>query len=244
LEGTFGDGTETGESVNFTLAANDQRIQPKLARAAGMVFVRRPDTAAPATLCKVIDAAGNLLIAAAIKLEDGKVIVNTVRGATVTYPELARIARLDFSRGKLTYLSDLDPVEKEETSTEDFVFPYRRDKNLYGGPMRMKGVHYAKGLALHSKTVLVYDIGGDYKELRAMLGVDDTVLTQNRVAVQAIVTIQGDGRDLFKGEVKSRDEPKPIVIDVKGVKRLRITVAAPLLDLGNQVNLAEARVSK
>src|SRR5262249_54693782 len=30
LEGTFGDGTETGESVNFTLAANDQRIQPKL----------------------------------------------------------------------------------------------------------------------------------------------------------------------------------------------------------------------
>ena len=58
------------------------------------------------------------------------------------------------------------------------------------------------------------------------------------------MTIEGDGRTLYKSEVRSRDEPKPLALDVNGVRRLRLTVSSPGLDLGNQVDFCEARVSK
>jgi hypothetical protein len=105
-------------------------------------------------------------------------------------------------------------------------------------------VTYPKGLSIHSRTVLTYDIGGDYNEFRAMLGVDDVVRSENGTPVLVRVVIEGDGRELFRGEVRDRDAPKPIALDVKNVRRLKITVAAPLLDLGNQVDLGDARVSK
>jgi len=59
------------------------------------------------------------------------------------------------------------------------------------------------------------------------------------------VTIEGDGRELFAGEVRRRDPPKTLTVDVKYVKQIRIVVASTgLLDLGDHVNLADAKVSK
>jgi hypothetical protein len=234
----------TLDAIEFAPEGTDQKISPKLARAAGLVFVRRPDAGAPPAFCKVVDTAGNTLVARSVRLDGEALAVDLVSGGSVRYPSLKPVLRLDFSRGKLTYLSDLEPIEREETSTEDLVFPYRRDRNLYGGPLRLKGVLYSKGLSVHSRSSLAFDIGGDYKEFRAVLGVDDVVRTEGGAPVRVSVLVEGDGRELFKGEVQSRDEPKPLALDVKGVRRLRILVAAPLLDLGNQVNLCDARVSK
>jgi len=244
LDGAFGSGSEAGDAIEFTPSGADQKLSPKLKSAAGLVFVRRPNPEAPPVFCRVADAGGNLLYAKAVKLDGDTVVVDTVAGGTVRYPNLKSIARLDFSKGKLTYLSDIEPVEADQTSTEDLVFPFKRDRNLYGGPLRLGRVPYSKGLALHSRTVLTYDIGGEYKEFRAVLGVDDVVAVEGGPPVQVMVAIDGDGRELFSGEVRTRDAPKPLALDVKGVRRLRIAVTSPLLDLGNQVNLCDARVSK
>jgi hypothetical protein len=192
----------------------------------------------------VFDNAGNMVTARSVQLDGEKVVVESVAGATVTYPTMKDVLRLDFSKGKLTYLSDIDPIERDETSTEDLVFPYRRDQNLYGGTLRLKGTIYSKGLSLHSRTALTFDIGGDYREFRAILGVDDVVRTEGGMPVHAIVTIEADGRQLFQGDVQSKDDPKPLALDVQGVRRIRITVSSPTLDLGNQVNLCDARVTK
>ena len=185
-----------------------------------------------------------LIVARHVRTDGDAVIVEPVGGGSVRYPSLKSLARLDYSKGKLAYLSDLEPIEKDQTSTEDLVFPFRRDRNLYGGPLRLNGVSYVKGLAIHSRTMLTYDIGSDYNEFRAMLGVDDVVRSENGTPVSLRVIIEGDGRELFRGDVRDRDAPKPIAVDVKNIRRLKITVAAPLLDLGNQVDLCDARVSK
>jgi hypothetical protein len=242
LEGTFGSGT--GDGIEFVLSANDQKLTPKLSRLQGLIFVRKPDPNAVAPICKLVDTAGNVIVSKSVAIDGDDVKVESVAGGITTYPSLKRIARLDFSKGKLTYLSDLEPIEKEETSTEDLIFPYRKDRNLYGGPLRIKNTHYSKGLAIHSRSVLTYDLGGDYQLFRAVLGVDDVVRYENGVAVRVNVVIEADGRELYRGEVTSSDEPKPLALDVKNVRKLRITVAAPLLDLGQQVNLGDARVSK
>ncbi len=244
LDGTFGPGSDTGDAIEFSLASAEQKLNPKLARVQGLVFVRKPVADAPTTPCKVTDTAGNLIVARHVRTDGDAVIVEPVGGGTVRYPSLKSLARLDYSKGKLAYLSDMEPVEKEQTSTEDLVFPFRRDRNLYGGPLRLNGVNYAKGLAIHSRAVLTYDIAGDYNEFRATLGVDDVVRSENGTPVLLRVIIEGDGRELFRGDVRNRDAPKPVAVDVKNVRRLKITVAAPLLDLGNQVDLCDARVTK
>ena len=70
---------------------------------------------------------------------------------------------------------------------------------------------------------------------------DDGVETESRVAV----IIEGDGRELFRGQTKAKDPPKTLALDVRGVRDLRITVRATgLLDFGAQAALADAKVSK
>jgi hypothetical protein len=88
---------------------------------------------------------------------------------------------------------------------------------------------------------LIYDIGGAYKEFKAILGVDPQVGRGSHVKV----TIEGDGRQIYACEVRRSDNPLPVTCDISNVHQLRIVVAAAgLLDLGNHVNLADARVSR
>jgi len=118
---------------------------------------------------------------------------------------------------------------------------YRRDKNLENEPLKLGGRVYPKGIALHAGQQLAFDIGGEYKEFRADLGVDDGVGTESRVEV----VIEGDGRELFKGATSRKDGRKPLALDVRGVRELRVTVrAAGLIDLGAQAALGDAKVSK
>src|SRR5205823_2497599 len=147
----------------------------------------------------VADLARNLLVAANIAWNENEIAVTTVSGLKIVYPNATRLARLDFSQGKLTYLSDLDPARADTTlSTEDngnfgqFV-RFRRDKNLDNGPLRIEGVAHAKGLSLHAGTSLVYELGGDYALLKGILGVDESVQTESRVEV----VIEGNGRQLY-----------------------------------------------
>jgi hypothetical protein len=245
LEGTFGPGT--GDAIEFTPSGADQKRTVRLNRAQGLIFVQKADSEAPAPLCKVSDNAGNLLVAADVVLNANGLTVTTVSGARIALPDAKPLAKLDYSKGKLAYLSDLTPTREATTlATEDdgqyarFVH-YRKDLNLDNQPLKLNGKQYAKGIALHAGTQLVYPLGADYKEFHAILGVDDGVETESRVAV----IIEGDGRELFRGQTKAKDPPKTLALDVRGVRDLRITVRATgLLDFGAQAALADAKVSK
>ncbi|HEY8503251.1 MAG TPA: NPCBM/NEW2 domain-containing protein [Gemmataceae bacterium] len=241
LEGTAGEGSPDGDALAFVLASGKE-VNIKLARVQGLIFNQPPQGNVAPTLCKVTDAGGNLYAARELALARGRLALTTVGGLKVELPDLKQVAKLDFSQGKLTYLSDLDPVEAQETPREDFGASYRRDTNLDGdAPIRMAGEAYAKGLSLHPRTVLAYDIGGEYKELKFVLGVDDACITDSQV----VVIVEGDNREIYKAEVRRKEPPRPVTLNVKGVKNLRIIVDSPtLLHTGNQVSLADAKVSK
>lgn len=241
LPGTFGSGDDKGETIEFELNAT-RKVRIDLTLIQGLSFFRQR-VAGDEPLCKVHDATRNLIVASKIEKSDNGYTLTTSSGVKITY-FTSMLARLDFSKGKLTYLSDLEPIRKMETSAleGDGIDHYRRDKNLDGGPLRLAGQTYAKGLSMHAYTELVYDIGGAYKEFKAMLGVDEQVGGDTHVKV----TIEGDNKELYMVEVKRKDKKViPIAIDVRNVKQLRIVVSsANLLDLGDHVELADAKVSK
>jgi hypothetical protein len=247
LDGTLGDGLPGGDGLEFSIAGSDQKSSPKLDRVAGFVFANRADPAAPPAICRVYDIGRNRLAAADVRWSDSGVTVKTSTGLTVAYPSAASLTRLDFSQGKLVWLSDLTPARAEtRIGTEDgpsfgqFV-RYRRDKNLENGPLRIDGTTFARGLGIHAGTVLVYELNGEYSQFRAMVGVDESVQTDSRVEL----VVDGDGRELFRGTVSRRDPLRPLTLDIRDVRQLTIEVRpVGLLELGAEVNLADAKVSK
>ena len=71
-------------------------------------------------------------------------------GVTINYAK-EKVARLDYSKGKLEYLSRMAPLSVKESSTEGKVVSFRRDDNFDGEKkIKLAGVSYNQGLCLHS----------------------------------------------------------------------------------------------
>ncbi len=250
LEGTIGDADDKGEKIDFELASG-RKVEFPLANAKGLIFQRGPDPNAKEIVCKFHDTQGNQMMVAEAGVSDKGFALTLSCGVKVEYAR-ALAARLDYSKDKVVYLSRVEPArEPVQTSTEDRVevFPKAfpapgRDRNLDGGPLRLAGTTYAAGLALHSYTELEYDLKGEYREFKAVVGVDDQVGSGSDG--YTVLRIEGDnGQELKTVKVSRKDKPQPIVVDVRNVQRLKIVVKSDdLLDLGKHLNLADARVSK
>ena len=243
VEGTVLDGSNDGARINFEQASTGEKVSFPLARfTGGIVFNQPPRAEIPPTLCRVIDAHGNTLLATAIKFEGAGLIVSTVGGATVEYPALTAIAALDFRQGNVKHLGEFEPVVASPKTIEgEPNFTFMRDKTAAGTPLRMDGKIFTKGLWVFPDTTLRFPLNGEYKTFKVIVGVDDTV----QIASSSVrVIIEADGRKLFNQVVSRKDKPRDLTLDVKDAKELKITVDRESLYAGNQVNLGDARVQK
>jgi hypothetical protein len=159
------------------------------------------------------------------------------------------VQRLDFSQGKVLYLSAVEPREVQYTPYFDFVFEYQRDRHLFGGPLRLGGRTYTRGLAIHSKTVLRYRLGGEYRRFTAMLGLDPEIKFdpgRPETRREARFEVRGDGRVLFAKDVLAGEPPEPLELSVDGVVDLEIVVefGRDNSDIGDRVHLGDAKVLK
>lgn len=251
LKGTLGELDAASERIGFETASGT-KTRVRLARVHGLSFFRQPSVGAAPVICKVSDTAGDMFAASRLTVAGDTVRVTTAAGAQVELP-VSDLARIDFSRGKLTYLSSLEPVRVAESSVLGHFDHYRRDLNVNNDPLRLGRETYARGLALFATTELVYDIGGQYKEFRAVLGVDAGVGGDSNCHV----LIEGDGSKLFAADVSrgkialdgdptDKPSPLPLTLNVTGVRQLRILVtpARPPFDEAAHVDLADAKVSK
>jgi hypothetical protein len=242
IGGTVIDGK--GTVVNFLVEGRDKPIARDITTKAlaGCVFVNKPEPNAPVVACKFSDLNHNLLMAAQVEAkEGGDIVVTTVSGVKLTYRR-DLVAKLDYNRGKLEFLSDLDATVVEEPSEDFFDRRYGRDKNREGNALQMGGVKFAKGLFLPVLTKLEYKLGGEYNEFTAQIGVDETVPGKSHVKLK----IEGDGKELFSGEFKRADKRREIKLNIRDVQNLRISVEPidPLNVFGHHLDLADAKISK
>jgi len=249
VQGTLIQGNAEGTRVTFE-KEDGAKEELLLSRATGgLVFSQPQPPQVPATICKVNDVFGNTLIAQAVEMAGSGIKVTTVSGVVVNYPSAAGVAQLDYAQGNVAYLSDLQPkVEAPELPPDEagknlnVKDAFLADRAPANTPLRLDGVEYPKGLWVPADTVLTYTLGGDYREFKAVVGILDQV---GDSASEATVTIEADGRVLFKETVRRKDKPKGVGLDVKNVKVLRIQVesGSPFFN-GCQAVLADARVQK
>lgn len=241
LPGTFGDADADGKTIKFDVDSANNPRDLKLDRVAGILFLRRGAALPKETKCRLTDTSGNLLMVAEVQTTPNGYRFTTPVGATVEYAAEA-LARLDYSKGKLAFLSDLEPLAVVEKFALERFGHYRKDKNLDGGPLRLKNQVYSKGLSVPATTELQYNLEGEYREFRAVVGIDDLVGGSEAATT---LRVEGDGKELLAVAVSRKEGPKPIALNVKGVQKLKIIVASDgLIDLGKHLDLADAKVSK
>lgn len=242
IEGTLGEGDDEGKTIAFT-RGNGRKLTVSLEKVHGLIFQRELDPKAPSVVCKVRDTLQDVVYASRVVSTPAGVTLTTPSGATIEYKK-DLLSQLDYSKGKLEFLSRLEPVKVVETSTEDQVYHYQRDTNLdRTGPLRIRDETFTAGLAIHAHTELEYDLRGEFREFKAVLGIDENV---GGHPGPVVVRIEGDGKELYSRTLSRKDKLKErVTLNIKDVGRLRIVVTSgELLDLGKHIDLADAQVSK
>jgi hypothetical protein len=180
---------------------------------------------------------GDVLTGRWDSIQDDIVIFRTSWGQEIASNAVELI---DVRNPRVTYLSDLKPVKVEQTPYFDRVIHWRRDAGLDGGPLKLSDGQYERGIAMHSRCVLEYDIGGKFDRLRAKLGFEQVQAAVGRAAVRILL----DSKPLYENEdARSDQKPVSLDLDVKGGMRLVIEVDfGQEQDVADRVILANARL--
>jgi hypothetical protein len=186
-----------------------------------------------------------------VTVKDEKCQIVTLSGLTMTVP-VDQLKSVDFSAGKIRYLSQMEPIDVQLFpfwDPSDYL-SYRRNFSGPLGiltPITLRGKAYAKGLAIHSKTILKYRLSGEFRRLQATMGIDDFAGKKDQPDSwgDVHVKISGDSKVLYEGDAKRFDPVVPLDLDVTGVRDLTILVDyGGNLDIGDWLDLADAKVSK
>jgi hypothetical protein len=184
-------------------------------------------------------SSGDNLSAAWQAQSDAALQVKSAWGSDVELPRQA-VVEITGKNTKMVNLSELTPLAVEQVPYFDRLMPFVRDKSWNNRPLKLDGKTYARGLALHSRCVLTYDLGGEFASFRAVLGIDEDAGERGRVNCRVTV----DDQELFhKLDLHVGEKPVPIDVAVKGGRQLRLEVDfGEDEDIGDRVIWANARL--
>jgi len=172
-------------------------------------------------------------------LKDKQVSLTSFWGADITVP-LDDLAFIETRNGRITYISDLEPVQTNEVAFLDRLMSYRRDQSLLGTPLRLEGKILRKGLAVHAYSALTYDLAGQYDSFKVKVGFQDPEGRSGR----AVVRVLGDDKILYE-QIDARGDrgPEKVAISVVGVNRITLEVDyGKNQDVSDQVVWGNARL--
>jgi hypothetical protein len=226
-----------------------EEIPVKRSKIAGIIYAHHGGAEPAAPIGKLVMADGSQLEFREIELKHDQLEVQTTAG-TRHKLLLGDVLRFDFSFGKVAFLSDLEPESVTFTPLVGFEQPpqgllsfyeYRRDMGFEKSPLRLDGKMFRKGLALATRTELVYKLPDKFRLFRSTVGIDDST----REAGSVRLSIKGDGKVLWEGDVRGTDPSQELELNVAGVRRLEILADyGEGLDVGDRLDLGDAQVTK
>ena len=101
--------------------------------------------------------------------------------------------------------------------------------------------NFDKGLAIHSRSEIVYRLDGQFRRFVALAGIEPGHIPQGNVTL----VIYGDNSQLFESTVAGTAEPISLDIDISNVQRLKILVDfGDDLDIADHLILCDGKVTK
>ena len=154
-----------------------------------------PSTKDVCWLVSLVDGSRVTLRASQSRLEGMVLKATHVTGARWDVP-LEAVSELRVLNGRAVFLSDLTPVEMRHTPflASAREWPLQRDRSVSGGPLRLGGREFPKGVGLHSRAVVTYELSSTYRAFHAIIGLDDTTTPAGSVTC----VVEVDGRRAFE----------------------------------------------
>ncbi|TWT89967.1 NPCBM/NEW2 domain protein [Pseudobythopirellula maris] len=246
------------DQILFNL--DGDRVAVPLSRVYGVVFFRSDEQLAAPTAegPRIIGRHAMNVSAESIRYEAAsqRLTARSTLGFEFSVP-LSLTRRLDFSAGKLLWLSEL-PVAASRwapwvgsqplTLLGDAEVCYRTDQSFRTQPITLRSFDeyglsitetYTHGLAMRSRGETVFELPPGYRSLVTRVGIDPATAASG----DAVVTLLGDGEELATFGVHGQEAPIDIDVPIEGIRRLKIVVDfGRNLDTGDYVHFADARL--
>ena len=244
LSGVVGN---VAEKVQFLLDGDE--LQVNRDKLHGIIYRKREPAKAGSAL--IVQLVGDDLVLAKSAQFDGTAFdVALAAGGQMKVPA-DRLRSIDYSAGKVRYLSQDAPREIDATHVwggakvepKNMNNYFRRDR-CRSGPLSLNDTIYRRGLYLFPDTTIRYRIGGEFTRFKAVVGIDDEAA--DGIGDAHLKISDGEGKVLHESDIKNGDPARDLELDVTGVRDLVISVThgRDKLDCGDFVDLADARVLK
>jgi hypothetical protein len=250
VEGTLGD--VGPDSVQFE--SDGDKIDVKREKLDGIIYYQPAKREFSTPVCRLIDGGGSAWSLRDVQWTSAGVKATTIGGISVEFAPSA-VAKVDYSISNVAFLADLEPdtgggdpgVSLQPAAMSykfGSVFRARRGPPLGADAFRIGGKQYEGGMSLHSPLSLVYRVPAGFRWLRALAGVDDSVIAPGRFDL----VVLGDGKELLRQSYDGKQvqrKAQAIDLDLTGVKRVTIVLdPADGQDFGDQLDLVDARFTK
>jgi hypothetical protein len=143
-----------------------------------------------------------------------------------------QIVSLEVLGGRVIFLTELDPAKDKQVSYLDTQWPTQVNRNVLGQPLKAGKVIYARGLGVHTRSVLTYDLAaaggggeggaagsGGFETLMLRAGVDDSAAPYGEASLSVVL----DGKVLWEGRnMKAGQVSEELRLPVKDGKMLEL----------------------
>lgn len=175
--------------------------------------------------------------AAAFNWSISKLTLKDSAGKEVAVSNLDRLARVEILGGRVVYLTELDFASSDQVSFLGTPWPPQINKNVLGQPMKVAHQTYDKGIGVHTKSTLVYTLGGTFDTLALRVALDDSAAPNG----EALASIVLDGKTLWQTDPVKPLKPgvlsDEITLPIKGGNKLELHAdPASRLDVQGRVN--------
>jgi len=224
----------------------------RLNKVAGIIF---PAKAHPTPSVATLSSRnGSTWHVASWKLQGDELLAQGTNGIELRFP-IREVRSLQLSPNAFVFLSDLEPRtirwvpyflagEGFKTETLAIYFAPSIDLDFDHRPLQLLADHdgtlrtYAKGMALHSQTQLVYRLAGEFRRFTAEVGIDPQVRGLGHVTLKFLA----DDKVLMDQPVEASVAQK-VELDLTGCQQLTILVDfGEGFDLGDRLHVVDARL--
>ncbi len=149
------------------------------------------------------------------------------------------VLRLRPSLDRVRPVDSLELLSDRAVPAFDRVWPIAVDKNLEGGPIRIHGRYFEKGLVFLPRRTLVFRVPRGFRLFKAALGIEDSGGGKGA----ALFRVLAGKREVFKKLIRASGDPVEVRLDLDGARTLTLEADfGPDLDLGDHCAFARARL--
>ena len=151
---------------------------------------------------------------------DNSVELRLVDGTRISVSP-KRIARIEVIGGRWEWLSDHSPISYEHVPMLGLDWEYRRNANVTGSPMVVAGKRFERGIGVHSRSSLSFELKGLYEEFVTSFGLDDN--SGPLADVTAVILVDGQRR-FGREHLRRGTLVGPIRLDISRANRIELIV--------------------